>query len=161
LGNRLETNTFIRIPTKEQLVKSLSDPKESMFLDDDKFSHMILDKLYEKVTTEKNNIWTDAAGVKMMEKIEFSTLDEIIDDILKALPSDLKEKIKEMTVDDFIVKQHFSLGIWIRNKYFHQNPMKEQLIANLGYPKDSLFLDGDRFSHIILRKLYEKITTII
>ena len=96
----------------------------------------------------------------MMGKIKFSTLDEIIDDILKTLPSDLQEKIKEMTVDDFVITQHFSLGIWIRNKYFHQNPMKEQLIVNLGYPKDSLFLDGDRFSHIILRKLYEKITTI-
>ena len=105
-------------------------------------------------------MWTDNAGVKKMGKIEFSTLDEIIDDILKTLPSNLQEKIKEMTVDDFIIEQHFSLGIWIRNKYFHQNPNKEQLIANLGYQKDSLFLDGDRFSHIILRKLYEKITTI-
>ena len=96
----------------------------------------------------------------MTEKIGFSTVDEIIDDLLKTLPSDFQEKIEEMTVDDFIIKQHFSLGIWIRNKYFHQNPNKEQLIANLGYQKDSLFLNGDRFSHIILRKLYEKITTI-
>jgi len=95
----------------------------------------------------------------MTEKIGFSTVDEIIDDLLKTLPLDFQEKIKEITVDDFIIKQHFSLGIWIRNKYFHQNPMKEQLIANLGYQKDSLFLDGDRFSHIILKKLYEKITT--
>jgi hypothetical protein len=96
----------------------------------------------------------------MTKKKGFSTVNEIIDDILKTLPSDFQEKIKEMTVDDFIIVQHFSLGIWIRNKYFHQNPNKEQLIANLGYQKDSLFLDGDRFSHIILRKLYEKITTI-
>jgi hypothetical protein len=103
-------------------------------------------------------VWTDNTEVKKIGKIIFSTLDEIIDDILKTLPSDFQEKIKEMTVDDFIIKQHFSLGIWIRNKYFHQNPMKEQLIANLGYQKDSLFLDGDRFSHIILRKLYERIT---
>jgi hypothetical protein len=105
-------------------------------------------------------VWTDNTRVKKMGKIEFSTLDEIIDDILKTLPSDFQEKIKEMTVDDFIIKQHFSLGIWIRNKYFHQNPMKEQLITNLGYQKDYMFLDGDRFCHIILRKLYEKITTI-
>jgi len=98
--------------------------------------------------------------VKKIGKIEFSTLDEIIDHILKTLPSDFQEKVKKMTVDDFLIKQHFALGIWIRNKYFHQNPMKEQLIANLGYQKDSIFLDGDRFSHIILRKLYEKITTI-
>ena len=109
---------------------------------------------------KKNKVWTDNTGVKKMGKIEFSTLNEIIDDILKTLPSDFQEKIKEITVDDFIIKQHFSLGIRIRNKYFHQNPNKEQLIANLGYQKDSLFLDGDRFSHIILRKLYEKITTI-
>jgi len=98
--------------------------------------------------------------VKKIGKIEFSTLDEIIDHILKTLPSDFQEKVKKMTVDDFLIKQHFALGIWIRNKYFHQNPMKEQLIANLGYQKDSIFLDGDRFSHIVLRKLYEKITTI-
>lgn len=98
--------------------------------------------------------------MKKIGKIEFSTLDEIIDHILKTLPSDFQEKVKKMTVDDFLIKQHFALGIWIRNKYFHQNPMKEQLIANLGYQKDSIFLDGDRFSHIVLRKLYEKITTI-
>ena len=93
-----------------------------------------------------------------IEKIDFSTVDEIIDDLLKTLPLDFQEEIKKMTVDDFVIKQHFSFGIWIRNKYFHQNPMKDQLIANLGYQKDSLFLDGDRFSHIILRKLYERIT---
>jgi hypothetical protein len=85
-------------------------------------------------------------------------VDEIIDDLLKTLPLDFQEKIKEMTVDDFIIKQNFSLGTWIRNRYFYQNPMKEQLITNLGYQKDSLFLDGDRFGNIILRKLYEKIT---
>jgi hypothetical protein len=95
----------------------------------------------------------------MTEKIGFSTVDDIIDDLLKTLPLDFQEKITEITVGDFIIKQHFSLGIWIRNKYFYQNPVKEQLIANLGYQKDCLFLDGDRFSHIILRKLYEKITT--
>jgi hypothetical protein len=95
----------------------------------------------------------------MTKKIRFSTVDEIIDDLLKTLPLDFQEKIKEMTVDDFIIKQHFSLSIWIRNKYFYQNPVKEQLIANLGYQKDSLFLNGDRFGHNILRKLYEKITT--
>jgi len=46
----------------------------------------------------------------------------------------------------------------LEKKYFYQNPLKEQLIASLGYQKDTLFLDGDRFSHIILRKLYERIT---
>ena len=96
----------------------------------------------------------------MMGKIEFSTLDEIIDDVLKTLPSDFQEKIKEMTVDNFIIEQHFSLGIWIRNKYFHQNPVKEQLIANLGYQKDSLFLDGDRFSHIILNDMKTLLLTL-
>ena len=95
----------------------------------------------------------------MTEEIGFSTVDEIIDELLKTLPLDFQGKIKEMTVDDFIIEEHFALGIWIRNKYFHQNPMKERLIANLGYQKDNLFLDGDRFSHIILRKLYEKIIT--
>ena len=94
---------------------------------------------------------------KNTEKINFSTVDEILDNLQKTLPSDFQEKIKEMTVDDFITEQHFSLGIWIRNKYFHQNPLKEQLIANLGYQKDNMFLDGDRFSHIVLRKLYERI----
>ena len=96
----------------------------------------------------------------MTEEIGFSTVDEIIDDLLKTLPLDFQGKIKEMTVDDFIIEEHFALGIWIRNKYFLQNPMKERLIANLGYQKDNLFLDGDRFSHIILRKLYERITTM-
>jgi hypothetical protein len=47
----------------------------------------------------------------MTEKIGFSTVDEIIDDLLKTLPLDFQEKITEKTVDDFIIKQHFSLGI--------------------------------------------------
>jgi len=114
-----------------------------------------------KSQLKKNNAWIDNKVVKKIGKIDFSTIDEIIDDILKTLPSDFQEEIKEITEEDFIIKQHFSLGIWIRNKYFHQNPMKEQLIANLGYQKDYMFLDGDRFSHIILRKLYERITTEI
>ena len=92
-----------------------------------------------------------------IEKIDSSTVDKIIDDLLKTLPLNFLEEIKEMIVDDFVIKQRFSFGIWTRNKYFHQNHMKEQLIANLGYQKDSLFLDGDRFSHIILRKLYDRI----
>jgi len=97
---------------------------------------------------------------KMTEKIAFSTVEEILDDLLKTLPPEFQGEIKKMTVDEFIIEEHFSLGIWIRNKYFHQNPMKEQLIANLGYQKDQLFLDGDRFSHIILRKLFERIITM-
>ena len=101
-----------------------------------------------------------SGGTRKIEKIDFSTVDEILDDILKTVPLNFQEEIKKMTIDEFVIKQHFSFGIWIRKRYFHQNPNKEQLIANLGYQKDTLFLDGDRFSYIILRKLYERIVPI-
>lgn len=68
-----------------------------------------------------------------MGKIDFSTLDEILDDILKPLPLDFQEEIKAMTVADFVIKQHFSFGIWIQNKHCYQNPNKEHLIKNLRY----------------------------
>ena len=89
----------------------------------------------------------------------YSTVDEIIDDLLKTLSPDFLSKVKEMIVDDFCNKQHFELGLYIRNKYFYQNPAREKLIESLGDPKDYFLLDGDDFSHIILEKLYEKITT--
>jgi len=92
-----------------------------------------------------------------MKKVGYSTVDEIIDDLLKTLSPDFLSKVKEMTVDDFCIKQHFELGLCIRNKYFYQNPAREKLIESLGDPKDYFLLDGDDFSHLILEKLYEKI----
>jgi hypothetical protein len=52
-GQWIRNKYFYQNPKQEQLIKSLSDPKEYMFLDGDEFSHMILEQLYEKVTTEK------------------------------------------------------------------------------------------------------------
>ena len=92
-----------------------------------------------------------------MGKIEFSTLDEIIDDILKTLPSDFQEKIKEMTADEFRISQHSKLGMTIKTKYFYLNKEQEQLIKSLGDKKEHTFLDGDVFSRIVLKKLYKKI----
>jgi hypothetical protein len=45
----------------------------------------------------------------VIKKVGFSTADKILDDILKTLPLEFKEKIKEMTCEDFIIKQHFDL----------------------------------------------------
>jgi hypothetical protein len=64
-----------------------------------------------------------------------------------------------MTCDDFIIKQHFDLGMKIKEKYFYRNKARERLIESLGNKKEYIFLDGDVFSQIILEKLYEKITT--
>jgi hypothetical protein len=94
----------------------------------------------------------------MTEKIRFSTVDEIIDDLLETLPLDFQEEIKKMSCDDFCIKQHLALGMWIRSKYFFQNPAQEQLVKSLSVPKDCMFLDGDELSHIILEKLYQRIT---
>jgi hypothetical protein len=97
---------------------------------------------------------------RKMEKIDFSTIDEIITDILQVLSPEYQEKIKEMSIDDFSDIVHFNFGQWIKDKYFYQNPAQEQLIKSLdGLEKNYMFLDGDKFSHIILEKLYEKITT--
>jgi hypothetical protein len=41
----------------------------------------------------------------MTEKIEFSTVDEILDDLLKILPLDFQGKIKEISVKDFCFVQ--------------------------------------------------------
>ena len=95
-----------------------------------------------------------------MKKVGYSTVDEILDDILKACPFALQEAAKKMTADEFCISQHFNLGMTIRNKYFYQNPAREKLIESLGDPKDFFLLDGDDFSHIILEKLYERITKI-
>jgi hypothetical protein len=98
--------------------------------------------------------------MKMTEKIGYSTIDEIINDILQVLSPEYQEKIKEMSIEDFRTIDHFNFGQWIRNKYFYQNPAQEQLVKSLGDPKEYMFLDGDKFSHIILEKLYERITTM-
>jgi len=98
--------------------------------------------------------------MKMTEKIGYSTIDEIINDILQILSPEYQEKIKEMSIEDFRTIDHFNFGQWIRNKYFYQNPAQEQLVKSLSDPKEYMFLDGDKFSHIILEKLYERITTM-
>jgi len=64
-----------------------------------------------------------------------------------------------MSIDDFRDIEHFNFGQWIRDKYFYQNPAKEQLVKSLSNTKEYMFFDGERFSHIILDKLYERITT--
>jgi hypothetical protein len=96
-------------------------------------------------------------GKKKMKQVRFSTVDEIIDDILKTLPLEFQEKVKEMTVDDFIIKHHFELGLLIKDKYYYRNKSREQLIISLGDKKEYIFLDGDVFSRIVLEKLYERI----
>ena len=95
----------------------------------------------------------------MKVKVGYSTLDEILDDILKTLPPEFQEKIKEMTSDEFRISQHSELGMTISNKYFYRNKAREQLIKSLGDKKEYIFLDGDVFSRIVLEKLYERITT--
>jgi hypothetical protein len=97
----------------------------------------------------------------MSEKIEnvgYSTVDEIINDILQVLSPEYQETIKEMSSDDYRDIEHFNFGQWIKNKYFYQNPAQEQLVKSLHNPKDSMDLDGEGVSRIILKKLYEKIT---
>jgi hypothetical protein len=64
-----------------------------------------------------------------------------------------------MTCDDFIIKQHFDLGMTIKEKYFYRNKARERLIESLGNKKEHMFLDGDVLSHIVLEALYRKITT--
>ena len=95
----------------------------------------------------------------MIKKVGFPTVDKILDDILKTLPFEFHEKVKEMTCEDFVIKQHFTLGLMIKDKYFYRNKAREQLITSLGNKKEYIFLDGDVFSRIVLKKLYQKITT--
>ena len=97
-------------------------------------------------------------GKKRIKKVGFPTVHIILDDILKTLPLEFQEKVKETTCDDFIIKQHFNLGMKIKDKYFYKNKVREQLITSLGNQKKYIFLDGDVFSQIILEKLYERIT---
>jgi len=115
---------------------------------------------------KKKEGWIDNTGVKIikifgnkkdMKKVGFSTMGEIIDDILKILPFDFQEKIKEMTADEFRISQHFNLGMTISDKYFYRNKAREQLIKILDDKKVRIFLDGDVFSRIVLEQLYEKI----
>ena len=94
---------------------------------------------------------------KERKKVRFSTVDEILDDILKTLPLDFQGKIKEMTADEFRISQHSNLGVTISDKYFYRNKEREQLIKILGDKKERIFLDGDVFSRIVLEQLYEKI----
>jgi hypothetical protein len=94
---------------------------------------------------------------KDRKKVRFSTVGEIIDDLLKTLPPELLERIKEMTADEFRISQHSKLGMTIKTKYFYMNKEREQLIENLGNKKEYKFLDGDVFSDIVLEKLYKKI----
>ena len=95
-----------------------------------------------------------------MENVGYSSIDEIINDILQVLSPEYQETIKKMSNDDFRDIEHFNFGQWIRNKYFYQNPTQEQLVKSLSDPKEYIFLDDDNFSHMILDQLYEKITTI-
>jgi len=94
-----------------------------------------------------------------MKKVGYSTVDEILDDIIKTIPLALQEIQRKMTADEFRISQHFNLGMLIRKKYFYHNKSREQLVKRLGNKKDYMFLDGDVFSRIVLEALYRKITT--
>jgi hypothetical protein len=92
-----------------------------------------------------------------MENVGYSTIDEIINDILQVLSPEYEETIKEMSIDDFRDIERFNFGQWIRNKYLYQNPEQEQLIKGLGgLEKNRILLDGDCFSHIVLEALWKK-----
>ena len=94
----------------------------------------------------------------MIKRVGYSTVDVILDEILKTLSLDFQARVKEMSCDDFIIKQHFVLGLLIKDKFFYRNKLREQLVNSLGNKKEYKFLDGDVFSQIVLEKLYEKIT---
>ena len=94
-----------------------------------------------------------------MKKVGYSTVDEILNDILKTCPFALQETAKKMTANEFRISQHFNLGMTIRNKYFYRNPKREQLVKSLGNKKEYRFLDGDVLSHIVLEAIWKKITT--
>jgi hypothetical protein len=94
-----------------------------------------------------------------MKNVGYSTIDAILDDLLKTLPLEFQEKVKQMTCDDFIIKQHFDLGMTIKEKYLYRNKARERLIESLGNKKEHRFLDGEVLSHIVLESLWKKITT--
>jgi hypothetical protein len=94
-----------------------------------------------------------------MKKVGYSTVDEILTDILKTFPLEFQDGAKKMTADEFRISQHFNLGMTIRKKYFYGNPKREQLVKSLGNKKEHMFLDGDVLSQIVLEALYRKITT--
>jgi hypothetical protein len=96
-----------------------------------------------------------------MKKIGYPTLDDVLDDILRNVPGGFKDRVKEMTRDEFVVKQHFNLGMTIKEKYFYKNRTQEHLIKSLGLgdKKEYRFFDGDVFSQLILEALWKKITT--
>jgi hypothetical protein len=94
-----------------------------------------------------------------MKKVGYSTVDEILDDILKTSPFALLEAAKNMTADEFRISQHFNLGMTIKNKYFYRNPNREQLVKSLGNKKKYMFLDGDVLSRIIMEALWKKIAS--
>jgi len=94
-----------------------------------------------------------------MKKVGYSTVDEILDDIIKTFPLEFQDGAKRMTADKFLISQHFKLGMTIGNKYFYGNSKREQLVKSLGNKKEYRFLDGDVLSRIVLEALWKKITT--
>jgi len=93
-----------------------------------------------------------------MKRVGYATVDDILEDMLKTLSTDFKEKAKGMSCEEFIIKQHFNLGMTIKEKYFYRNSMRESVVKSLGEKKEHRFLDGDVFSGIILEALWKKIT---
>jgi hypothetical protein len=93
-----------------------------------------------------------------MKKVGYSTVDEIVEDILKTCPSVLQDSAKKMTADEFRISQYFNLGMTIRKKYFYGNSKRESLVKSLGNKKEHRFLDGEVFSRIVLEALWKKIT---
>lgn len=100
-------------------------------------------------------------GTKISEKRDsYTTLDEILDDLLKTLDTRTIEKIRTISDEElnkFSAIQHMGLGLYIRNKYFHGNPDMVKLTENLGVKSYFNPIAGDTVGGIILRKLYEKI----
>jgi hypothetical protein len=53
LGTTIKDKYFYKNKAREQLVNSLGNKKEYIFLDGDVFSQIILEKLYERITSTK------------------------------------------------------------------------------------------------------------
>jgi len=51
-GMTIRNKYFYRNPKREQLVKSLGNKKDYRFLDGDVLSHIVLEVLWKKITTE-------------------------------------------------------------------------------------------------------------